>query len=195
MPSHPLDRWIVRRSVFLALALLGLPLPPVEAQSPPESAFIEELTWMEIRDLLAAGKTSILIATGGAEQKGPHMVMGEHDIVLIYTTDQNARTLGNALVSPIISYVPEGTWGPNPTGHMCFPGTITPGGGAPGAGVTGDPTKATVEIGRMVVEFKVPRSQSSRPSPDRPEVVADGGAVRAGSPEAGNRSALTGACT
>jgi len=41
-----------------------------------------------------------------------------------------------------------------------FPGGIrndlrAPGGGAPGAGVTGDPTKATVEIGRMVVEFKV----------------------------------------
>ena len=30
-----------------------------------------------------------------------------------------------------------------------------PGGGSPDAGVTGDPTRATVEIGRMVVSFKV----------------------------------------
>jgi hypothetical protein len=30
-----------------------------------------------------------------------------------------------------------------------------PGGGSPDAGVTGDPTKATVEIGRMVVSLKV----------------------------------------
>jgi creatinine amidohydrolase/Fe(II)-dependent formamide hydrolase-like protein len=35
-----------------------------------------------------------------------------------------ARALGDALVAPVIAYVPEGTIDP-PTGHMRFPGTIT----------------------------------------------------------------------
>jgi creatinine amidohydrolase/Fe(II)-dependent formamide hydrolase-like protein len=98
---------------------------PAAAQAPPSSVFIEELTWEEIRDHIQAGKTSILIPTAGTEQKGPHMVMGEHRYVLEHTTDQIARALGNALISPIITYVPEGSWGEEPTGHMRMPGTIT----------------------------------------------------------------------
>ncbi|MEO8927533.1 MAG: creatininase family protein, partial [Caulobacteraceae bacterium] len=35
-----------------------------------------------------------------------------------------ARKLGNALVAPVVAYVPEGTIDP-PTQHMRFPGTIT----------------------------------------------------------------------
>ena len=35
---------------------------------------LEELTWAETRDLIAAGTTTIIVGTGGTEQKGPHMV-------------------------------------------------------------------------------------------------------------------------
>ena len=52
------------------------------------------------------------------------MVIGEHKFVLEYTTDKIARALGQALVAPIITYVPEGSW-ENPRGHMTKPGTIT----------------------------------------------------------------------
>lgn len=66
----------------------------------------------------------MIIATAGTEQKGPHMVMGEHRFVLEYTTDKIARAVGKTLVAPIITYVPEGSW-ENPRGHMRMPGTIT----------------------------------------------------------------------
>lgn len=112
------------KAVALAAALCPMAAPLV-AQSPPHSAFIEALTWEEIRDDIAAGKTTVIIPTAGTEQKGPHMVMGEHKYVMEYTMDEIARTLGNALVSPIITYVPEGRWGDEPTGHMRMPGTIT----------------------------------------------------------------------
>jgi creatinine amidohydrolase/Fe(II)-dependent formamide hydrolase-like protein len=95
------------------------------AQAPPSTVFIEGLTWVEIRDRMADGATSILVPTAGTEQKGPHMVMGEHKYVMEYTMDKIARALGNALVSPIVTYVPEGEWGEAPTGHMRMPGTIT----------------------------------------------------------------------
>ena len=38
---------------------------PIEAG---ESLWTEELTWMEVRDLVKAGKTTIIIGTGGVEQ-------------------------------------------------------------------------------------------------------------------------------
>jgi creatinine amidohydrolase/Fe(II)-dependent formamide hydrolase-like protein len=113
----------MRKYAFLVIAALFLPVC-VAAQRPPDTVFLEELTWEEIRELIAAGRTSALIATAGTEQKGPHMVIGEHRYVLEYTTDRIARELGDMLVAPIITYVPEGSWDP-PSGHMRMAGTIT----------------------------------------------------------------------
>ena len=91
---------------------------------PPDTVFIEDLTWAEVRDMVAAGHNTVIIGTAGTEQKGPHMADGEHKFVLEYTADKIARGLGKTLVAPIITYVPEGSWDP-PTGHMTKPGTIT----------------------------------------------------------------------
>jgi creatinine amidohydrolase len=94
------------------------------ALAPPGTVFLEDLTWDEIRDLREDGFTSVIVATAGTEQNGPHMVMGKHRYILEYTTQEIARALGNTLVAPIITYVPEGNWDP-PSGHMRMPGTIT----------------------------------------------------------------------
>ncbi|MDP2320372.1 MAG: creatininase family protein [Acidobacteriota bacterium] len=94
------------------------------AAPPPDTVFIEELTWAEVRDLVAGGTTSVIIATAGTEQKGPHMADGEHKFVMHYAADKIARSLGKTLVAPVLTYVPEGSWDP-PTGHMSKPGTIT----------------------------------------------------------------------
>ena len=45
----------------------------------PETVFLEELTWTEVREALAAGTTTVIIPTGGTEQNGPHMVLGKHN--------------------------------------------------------------------------------------------------------------------
>src|SRR5262245_48555326 len=65
-----------------------------------DSVFIEELTWMEVRDALQAGKTTVLVPTGGVEQNGPYLATGKHDYVLKGTTEAIARKLGNCLVTP-----------------------------------------------------------------------------------------------
>ena len=109
----------------LALFALVLLARPVAAQSPPNTVFLEALTWMEIEERIEQGFTTVIIATAGTEQNGPHMVMGKHRYILEYTADQIARSLGNALVSPIVTYVPEGAWGEDARGHMRMPGTIT----------------------------------------------------------------------
>jgi creatinine amidohydrolase len=90
----------------------------------PNSVFLEDLTWIEARDAIARGKTTVIVPTGGTEQNGPHMVLGKHNYLVKYKAGQIADQLGNALVAPVIAYVPEGGISP-PTGHMRFAGTIS----------------------------------------------------------------------
>lgn len=89
-----------------------------------DTVFIEEMTWMEVRDALRDGKTTAIVATGGVEENGPYVVTGKHNYILRGATNAVARKLGNALVAPIVPFVPEGRIDP-PTGHMKFPGTIS----------------------------------------------------------------------
>jgi len=94
---------------------------PIEAL---DSIWIEELTWMEVRDALAEGKTTAIVSTGGIEPNGPYVATGKHNYVLQGACEGIARALGNALCAPIIKLVPEGNI-ENPSGHMRYPGTIS----------------------------------------------------------------------
>jgi creatinine amidohydrolase len=107
------------------LALLGLCLTwiPVHAAA-QGSVFLEELTSPEVRDAIKAGKTTVIVPTGGTEQNGPHMVLGKHNIIVKHTSGEIAKQLGDALVAPVIAYVPEGSIDP-PTGMMAYAGTIS----------------------------------------------------------------------
>lgn len=82
------------------------------------------MTWPEIRDAVAAGKTTIIIPVGGTEQNGPHMITGRHNIVVAGTARGIAARLGDALVAPVIAYVPEGD-PEKQEGHTAYPGTIS----------------------------------------------------------------------
>lgn len=94
------------------------PLPPAN------TVWIEEMTWIDVRDALKAGKTTAIIPTGGVEPNGPWLVTGKHNYVLRANCDAIARKMGNALCAPIVKFVPEGGIEPK-TGHMTSPGTIT----------------------------------------------------------------------
>jgi creatinine amidohydrolase/Fe(II)-dependent formamide hydrolase-like protein len=89
-----------------------------------DTVWLEEMTWMDVRDAMAAGKTTVIIPTGGHEPNGPWLALGKHNYVLTANCDAIARKMGNALCAPIIKHVPEGDIDP-PTGHMTSPGTIT----------------------------------------------------------------------
>jgi creatinine amidohydrolase len=71
-----------------------------------DSVWIEELTWMEVRDALKAGKTTAIIAAGSTEQNGPYVPTAKHAYILRATADAVARKLGNALVAPIVMFEP-----------------------------------------------------------------------------------------
>jgi creatinine amidohydrolase len=83
-----------------------------------DSVWIEDLTMMEVRDLIRAGKTTALILTGGIEENGPYLTTGKHNNVLRVTGDSIARSLGNALAAPIVTLEPG-----NPE-RVRTPGTV-----------------------------------------------------------------------
>lgn len=89
-----------------------------------DSVFLEELTSTELQAQLRAGKTTVLIPIGGTEQNGPHMVLGKHNVRVKALAQKIAVALGDAVVAPVIAYVPEGNVAP-PSAHMRFAGTIS----------------------------------------------------------------------
>jgi creatinine amidohydrolase len=108
----------VALAASLALAANGAP------SGAPATVFIEDLTWTELRDEIATGKTTVIVPIGGTEQNGPHMVLGKHNVRVKALSGKIALALGNALVAPTLAYVAEGSVSP-PTAHMRFPGTVT----------------------------------------------------------------------
>lgn len=84
-----------------------------------DSVWIEELSWMEVRDLLKEGKTTALLGVGGVEKNGPYTATGKHNYTLQTTLEAIARKHGRALVAPIV------TWEPcNPDREGLTPGTF-----------------------------------------------------------------------
>ena len=108
--------WACFASLFVCL--------PTWSAVPVPSVYLEELTTTEVAAAIREGKTTIIIPVGGTEQNGPHMVLGKHNIRAKALAGKVAQQLGNALVAPVVAYVPEGNISP-PTEHMRFAGTIS----------------------------------------------------------------------
>jgi creatinine amidohydrolase/Fe(II)-dependent formamide hydrolase-like protein len=124
----------LRRTIALVIFSLGAQAPQLDPMRPDfngprpiaarDAVFMQDMTWMEVRDAMRSGKTTAIVATGGLEQNGPYLVADKHNVVLRATTEAIARRLGDALIATIVPYVPEGDIDP-PTGHMRYPTTIS----------------------------------------------------------------------
>ena len=131
---------LVQVSTFAVTIVAAAAISHAQTQQPPnqvmpdlnaprpidirDSVWLEELTWMEVRDLMKAGKTTIIVPTGGVEQNGPYLAAGKHNYVLQATCPAIAKKLGNALCAPVVPFVPEGDIDP-PAQHMKYPSTIS----------------------------------------------------------------------
>src|SRR4029078_5186631 len=98
----------MRFAVLTALLGVTITASSLSTQTPSlpqaSSVFLEDLTWMEVRDAIAGGKTTVIVPTGGTEQNGPHMALGKHNYLVTYKAGQIAKQLGDALVAPVVSY-------------------------------------------------------------------------------------------
>jgi creatinine amidohydrolase/Fe(II)-dependent formamide hydrolase-like protein len=89
-----------------------------EAAKPKEPLVeFEMMTWPEVKDALAAGKTTALFYTGGTEQRGPQNVNGGHNLMAKATVKAIALKLGNAIAMPVLPYTPNNA-------SATLPGTI-----------------------------------------------------------------------
>jgi creatinine amidohydrolase/Fe(II)-dependent formamide hydrolase-like protein/sterol desaturase/sphingolipid hydroxylase (fatty acid hydroxylase superfamily) len=121
------ERRVLRTVAAAAIAVLLVSLTaiPQPLTAPlPRTVHLEEMTWVEVREALAKGKTTVIVPTGGVEQNGPHMVLGKHNYIVRRAAGAIAERLGDALVAPVMAYVPEGETEP-PSGHMAFAGTLS----------------------------------------------------------------------
>ena len=86
--------------------------PP--AIKPIDSVFMDDMTWSEITNAMKAGKTTVILPAGGLEATGPFITLNKHQNMLRAQTDLIARKLGNALIAPVVRYVPpdDGQHGP-----------------------------------------------------------------------------------
>lgn len=108
----------MNRAAFLVCLWLASP-----ASAAP-SVHIEDLTWMEVRNAIAAGATTAIYYAGSTEQNGPHMATGKHNVVARHVAGQIAAKLGNALVYPVMPFAPTGD-AQTRSGHMQFPGSVS----------------------------------------------------------------------
>jgi creatinine amidohydrolase/Fe(II)-dependent formamide hydrolase-like protein len=103
-------------------AALAFVAAPASAQT--RSVWIDDLTWVEVRDAITAGKTTAIIFVGSSEQNGPHMAVGKHNFIARYCAEQIAGKLGDALVYPVIPFAITGD-AATKSAHMRFPGSVT----------------------------------------------------------------------
>src|ERR1700689_4050649 len=103
---------------LVSLAFILLLGPALAA--PKNSLLIEDMTWTEVRDAIAAGKTTAIYYAASMEQNGPGVALGKHVFIAHYLAPKIAAQLGNALVYPTMSFAPTGDFG------LTEPGVIDP---------------------------------------------------------------------
>jgi creatinine amidohydrolase len=94
-------------------------LTPASETAKPKEPLVEfeMMTWPEVKEALAAGKTTALFYTGGTEQRGPQNVNGGHTLMGKATVKAIALKLGNAIAMPVLAYTPNNA-------SAALPGTI-----------------------------------------------------------------------
>jgi creatinine amidohydrolase len=111
--------------VFTTVSVLALSAAPAFAQAPaakpvaakqtarttsaakPPLVEFEMMTWPEVKQAIAEGKTTALFYTGGTEQRGPQNVNGGHTLMGRAIVKAIALRLGNAIAMPVLPYTPN----------------------------------------------------------------------------------------
>src|SRR5215212_11476626 len=97
----------MKKVLTLAAGLALLPaLAFAQAAKPfdvKDTVELELLTHTEVYDKIhKEGKTSVLLVTGGTEERGPHNVLGGHTIMSRFHAVNIAKKLGKTLVAPVL---------------------------------------------------------------------------------------------
>ena len=111
---------LIRVAIAVSAFSVASPLASAQgpaAPQPPATVMMERMTTTELRDAIKGGKTTVLIPNASTEATGPAVALGKHIVRARYLSENIARGLGNALVSPVMPFAPT-------TDESRFPGTI-----------------------------------------------------------------------
>jgi creatinine amidohydrolase/Fe(II)-dependent formamide hydrolase-like protein len=103
-------RKVLLASLTAALVSTAALTPTLSIAASKSSAQLVEfelMTWPEVKDALAAGKTTALIYTGGVEQRGPQNANGGHNMMARGIVKAIAQKLGNAIAMPVLPITPN----------------------------------------------------------------------------------------
>src|SRR5438093_13747972 len=71
---------------------------------------LEMLTHAEVSEKIHnEGMTSVLIVTGGTEERGPHDILGGHTVMARHHAVEIAKKLGKTLVAPVLPIAVQAT--------------------------------------------------------------------------------------
>src|SRR5258705_963754 len=98
---------VLSTTIALAQAPAGSPAVGESAESSAQLVEFELMTWPEVKQALADGKTTALFYTGGTEHRGPQNANGGHNLMARATVKAIAQKLGNAIAMPVLPYTPN----------------------------------------------------------------------------------------
>ena len=95
------------KKALALIAVLAVPSFVVvgRAQQAPDLKNVVELdllTTSEVADKLKQGMTSVIVATGGTEVRGPYHLLSGHTIMTRHRAVEVAKRVGNTLVAPVL---------------------------------------------------------------------------------------------
>src|SRR5436190_22367172 len=86
-----------------AFAQATAPVNSKDPKDPKDNVELELLTHSEVYEKIHnQGMTSVLIVTGGTEERGPHDILGGHTIMSRHHAVEIAKKLGKTLVAPVL---------------------------------------------------------------------------------------------
>jgi len=95
---------------LVAALICGTLVPAHRAEGKAAAADrvdLELMTWPEVKEAIARGKTTALVFNGGTETRGPQAVNGGHTLVAHVKVVAIARALGNAIAAPVLPFSPN----------------------------------------------------------------------------------------
>lgn len=143
-------------------ALMAMPRP-IDAR---DTVWIEDMTILEVRDALKAGKTTAMIFAGGMEDNGPYITVSQHDSTVKGMCDVIARKLGNALCAPIVALAPANLE------RSSSPGSVSITADTFKAILTDEATSLKSE-GFKNILFMVDHGSDEKPAEETAKVLAD----------------------
>ena len=98
----------ITAAVLVSATAFAQPAPkPAASRSKQPLVEFEMMTWPEVKQAIAEGKTTALFYTGGTEQRGPQNVNGGHTLMGREIVKAIALRLGNAIAMPVLPFTPN----------------------------------------------------------------------------------------